>query len=199
MENNTNYDLVFNVAQLLKEHVGSIRRLNLESPSLTLDDESGSEEGTLEARDVKGNVKVTRLGDGVLVQGDVKADVQLQCSRCLEDISLPVEARLEEQFQQTVDVETGHAITRREDEEDDTAFKIDANHLMDLTEPVRQALLVAIPMRPLCREDCKGLCPECGANLNYVDCGHQQEASDNRWDALRALNIADFPVDKNAN
>ena len=86
-----------------------------------------------------------------------------------------------------------------EDEEDDTVFKIDANHMMDLTEPVRQALLVAIPMRPLCREDCKGLCPECGANLNYIDCGHHQEAADNRWDALRALNIADFPVDKNAN
>jgi uncharacterized protein len=70
---------------------------------------------------------------------------------------------------------------------------------MDLTEPVRQALLVALPMRPLCREDCKGLCVVCGANLNYVDCGHRQEEADKRWDALRALNIADFPVDKNAN
>jgi len=95
MDNKTNYDLVFNVAQLLKERVGSTRELNLESPSLKLDDENGGEEGTLEARDVKGNVKVTRLGDGVLVQGDVKADVQLQCSRCLDDISLPVDARLE--------------------------------------------------------------------------------------------------------
>jgi len=199
MDNKTNYDLVFNVAQLLKERVGSTRELNLESPSLKLDDENGGEEGTLEARDVKGNVKVTRLGDGVLVQGDVKANVQLQCSRCLDDISLPVDARLEEQYQPTVDVETGRPITRSEDEVDDTVFKIDANHMMDLTEPVRQALLVAIPMRPLCREDCKGLCLECGANLNYVDCGHRQVASDNRWDALRALNIADFPVDKNAN
>jgi uncharacterized protein len=199
MDNNTNYDLVFNVAQLLKEHVGSTRRLNFESPSLTLYDENGSDGDTLEAQNVKGNVKVTRLSDGVLVQGDVKADVQLQCSRCLDDISLPVDARLEEQFQPTVDVETGHAITHNDSEEDDTLFKIDANHMMDLTEPVRQALLVAIPMRPLCREDCKGLCPECGANLNYIDCGHHLEASDSRWDALRALNIADFPVDKNAN
>jgi DUF177 domain-containing protein len=199
MDDNTNYDLAFNVAQLLKERVGSTRKLNFESPSLTLYDEDTSEGGALEAQDVNGNVKVTRLSDSVLVQGNVKADVQLQCSRCLEDISLPVDARLEEQYQPTVDVETGHAITRDEDEEDDTVFKIDANHMMDLTEPVRQALLVAIPMRPLCREDCRGLCPKCGANLNYIDCGHREEASDSRWEALRALNIADFPVDKNAN
>jgi uncharacterized protein len=199
MESNTNNDLVFNVAQLLKERVGSTRRLTLESPSLNLYDENTEEGETLEARDVRGNAKVTRLNDGVLVQGDVEANVQLQCSRCLEDLSLPVEARLEEQFQPTVDVETGHAITRAEDEEDDTVFKIDANHLMDLTEPVRPALLVAIPMRPLCREDCRGLCPECGASLNYVDCGHNQESPDSRWEALKALNIADFPVDKNAN
>jgi uncharacterized protein len=199
MENNTNIDLVFNVAQLLKEHVGAVRKLSLESPSLDLYDENGDEGDTVEALDIKGEVKVTRLNDGVLVQGDVEANVQLQCSRCLDDISLPVDARLEEQFKPVVDVETGRPITRPEDDEDDAAFMIDANHLMDLTEPVRQALLVAIPMRPLCREDCKGLCVECGANLNYIDCGHRQESADSRWDALQALNIADFPVDKNAN
>lgn len=199
MDNNRNNDLVFNVAQLLKERVGSTRRLKLGSLSLTLYAENEGEQGTLEASDLTGEVKVTRLSDGVLVQGDVEADVHLQCSRCLEDITLPVDARLEEQFQPTVDVETGKAIAKVQSDEDDTSFTIDSNHLMDLTEPVRQALLVALPMRPLCREDCKGLCAVCGENLNYVDCGHTQDVEDNRWDALRALNIADFPVDKNAN
>ena len=200
MENITNNDLIFNVAQLLKERVGATRKLTLQSPLLTLYDEDGGEQSTLEATDLNGQVKVTRLSEGVLVQGDVDATVHMQCSRCLEDISLPVEARLEEQFQPTVDVETGRPVTRVQSEDEaDSTFTIDANHLMDLSEPVRQALLVAIPMRPLCREDCKGLCAVCGANLNYGDCGHHQEDSDNRWDALRALNIADFPVDKNAN
>jgi uncharacterized protein len=200
MENIVNNDLIFNVAQLLKEHVGATRKLTLQSPLLTLYNEDGGEQSTLEATDLNGEVKVTRLSEGVLVQGDVEANVHLQCSRCLEDISLRVEARLEEQFQPTVDVETGRPIARvpTEDEADST-FAIDTNHLMDLSEPVRQALLVAIPMRPLCRDDCKGLCVVCGANLNYGDCGHRQEESDNRWEALRALNIADFPVDKNAN
>jgi len=199
MDNNRNNDLVFNVAQLLKERVGATRRLKLESPSLTLFDEDAGEEGTLEASELTGEVKVTRLSEGVLVQGDVEANVHMLCSRCLDEITVPVDARLEEQFEPTVDVETGKAIAKVQSDEDDMSFMIDSNHLMDLTEPVRQALLVALPMRPLCREDCKGLCVVCGANLNNVDCGHRQEEADNRWDALRALNIADFPVDKNAN
>src|SRR4051812_39623362 len=126
MENITNNDLIFNVAQLLKERVGATRKLTLQSPLLTLYDEDGGEQGTLEATELNGEVKVTRLSEGVLVQGDVEANVHLQCSRCLEDISLPVEASLEEQFQPTVDVETGRAIARvpTEDEADST-FMID--------------------------------------------------------------------------
>lgn len=207
MDNVPNSDLVFNMAQLLKERVGATRRLEFESPSLMLYDEHNGEEdgdyehdsGRLEARDLKGNVKVTRLADGLLVQGDVRANAQLECSRCLDDISLPVDASLEEQFQPTVDVETGRPIKRAEYEEDDNAFMINANHLMDLTEPVRQALLVALPMRPLCRVDCKGLCPECGVNRNYTDCGHKPDTTDNRWEALRELDLADFPADRNVN
>ncbi len=196
MEHSVNNDLVYNVAQLLKERVGSTRRLPIETPLLTLYDEDGN---GVEAHDVKGEVKVTRLSDGVLVQGEVEAMVALQCSRCLDDLTLPVDARLEEQFQPTIDVETGYTIHRAEYEQDDNAFMIDSNHLMDLSEPVRQALLVALPMRPVCREDCKGLCPVCGANRNYVDCGHEEAQVDSRWEGLRGLDLADFPADRNMN
>lgn len=196
MDHIVNNDLVYNVAQLLKERVGATRRLPIETAHLALYDDDGS---AVEANGLKGEVKVTRLGDGVLVQGDVKAQVSLQCSRCLDDIILPVDARLEEQFQPTVDVVTGRAIKRAEFEQDDNAFTIDHNHLMDLSEPIRQALLVALPMRPLCREDCKGLCTVCGANRNRTDCGHVEEHIDSRWEGLRDLDIADFPADRNMN
>jgi uncharacterized protein len=196
VDRSTNNDLVYNVAQLLKERIGSTRRLPIETSFLALYDEDGN---SVEAHDVTGEVKVTRLSDGVLVQGDVEAQVAVQCSRCLDDIRLPVDARLEEQFQPTIDVETGHAIHRAEYEQDDNAFMIDPNHMMDLSEPVRQALLVALPMRPLCREDCKGLCPVCGANRNRTDCGHEEEQIDSRWEGLRDLDIADFPTDRNMN
>ena len=95
-------------------------------------------------------------------------------------------------------METGRAIKHEEQEEDD-AFTIDNVHQMDMSEPIRQALLVALPMRPLCRENCRGLCPVCGANRNNTDCGHHEEPMDSRWEGLRELDLADFPVDRNAN
>jgi len=200
----SNPDLVYNVAQLLKEPVGSTRKLQVESPELTLVDETersdASEEGgqgKIEARNVDGIVKVTSLRDSVLVQGDVSADVEFECSRCLDRFNLPVEATLEEQFQPTIDVYTGVPVRRAEHEQNDSAFDIDANHMMDLTEPVRQALLVALPMKPLCQEDCAGICPQCGANLNETDCGHKDESVDDRWSGLRTLRLEDFPASEN--
>ena len=196
MEHSPNLDLIFNIVQLLKEHVGAVRRLPIEAVSLSLYDDDGN---NMEARNLEGEVKVTRLSDGLLVQGDIQAEVDVQCSRCLDNITVPVDARLEEQFKPTVDVETGRAIKRDDQEEDDDAFTIDPTHQMDLSEPIRQALLVALPMRPLCRADCKGLCPVCGANRNTTDCGHQEEPMDSRWEGLRELDLADFPVERNAN
>jgi uncharacterized protein len=196
MDQASNLDLVYNLAQLLKERVGATRRLPVETPLLALYSEDGDR---VEAHDLKGEVKVTRLTDGLLVQGDIEAQVALECSRCLDDFLLPVDASLEEQFQPSIDIESGHPIKRAEFDLDDNIFMLDPNHLMDLTEPIRQALLVALPMRPLCREDCKGLCSVCGANRNFVDCGHVEEQTDSRWAGLRDLDIADFPADRNMN
>ncbi len=196
MDQASNLDLVYNLSQLLKERVGATRRLTVETSLLGLYNDEGE---MVEAHEVKGEVKVTRLTEGLLVQGDVNAQVALECSRCLDDFLLPVDARLEEQFQPTIDIESGHPIKRAEYEQDDNAFMLDPNHLMDLTEPIRQALLVALPMRPLCRDDCKGLCSLCGANRNFEDCGHVDEQTDSRWAGLRDLDLADFPADRNMN
>ncbi len=196
-----NSDLTFNVAQLLKESVGSTRKHTFETPHLLLSegDESVVGEGKLEASDVQGQIKVTKVSDGLLVQGDVEADVALECSRCVDRFSLHVDAALEEQFQPVVDVETGRTIQRADNDGDEDTFNLDQNHMMELTEPVRQALLVALPMKPLHSEDCKGICLTCGANLNEVDCGHGEEPVDNRWTGLRELRIEDFPAGDNVN
>jgi uncharacterized protein len=196
---NSNSDLVFNVAQLLKEPVGSTRKLHLATPLLELGGET-EESGPLEAHDVEGDAKVTRMSRDLLVQGDVAAQVTLLCSRCLDEFTLPVDASLEEQYQPTIDVDTGRPIQRTDFEKDDTAFSVDPNHLMDLTEPVRQALLVALPLKPLCREDCAGLCPNCGTNWNVAECDCVVETTDNRWAGLRELTLEDLPAgDSNVN
>jgi uncharacterized metal-binding protein YceD (DUF177 family) len=71
--------------------------------------------------------------------------------------------------------------------DDPDAFLIDEHHHLDLTEAVRQALVVEQPMAPLCRPDCAGLCPECGADLNAGPHSCAAEPEDSRWAALRAL------------
>ena len=191
-----NSDLVFNVAQLLKQPVGSTRKLDLDSPALALDDAVDGEHGTgpLDARQLTGRAKVTRLGTGLLVQGDVAAEVEVECSRCLERFTMPVEGTLEEQFEPTVDVDTGAPVNKADYEVNDEAFDIDSNHMMDLSEPVRQSLLVALPMKPLCKADCKGLCPQCGANWNEGPCDCRSEAVDERWSGLRELRLDEFPA-----
>lgn len=199
MMDTSNSDLVFNVAQLLKEPVGSTRKLDLDTPALNLN-AADAGRGTLEARNLRGVAIATRLNDGVLVQGSLDADVLLECSRCLEPLTLPIEARLEEEYRPTIDVETGRPVRRLPDEQDDdTTFTVDHNHMIDLNESVRQALLVALPMKPLCREDCAGLCPQCGANLNEADCGHEMEPADSRWAGLEELKLEDFPAGESNN
>jgi len=70
---------------------------------------------------------------------------------------------------------------------DPDAFQIDENHLLDLTEAIRQYREVATEMQPLCRPDCRGLCPICGADLNAGDCGCNAGAIDARWAGLAEL------------
>lgn len=198
-----NNDLIFNVAQLMKEPLGSTRKLELRTPDLVLGVERiglDADAPALQVRDLEGNAKVTRLLRDLLVQGQVEAQVLVECSRCLDEFWTLVEGKLEEQFQPIMDVETGRPVRRETDEDDDTAFEISANHEMDLTEPVRQSLIVALPLKPLCRDDCKGLCSQCGANLNEGVCDCETETVDNRWEALRQLQLKDLPTgDSNVN
>ncbi|GAC1447213.1 MAG: hypothetical protein PVSMB4_01990 [Ktedonobacterales bacterium] len=71
--------------------------------------------------------------------------------------------------------------------EDELVFPIDQNHLLDLREAIRQNLLLALPMRTICREECAGLCPQCGHNLNAGPCGCEPEVVESRFETLRAL------------
>src|SRR5262245_1316073 len=96
-------EMEFNVAQLMKEPVGGKRKYEFGMPELRLSEALTGDEGDLIARDVRGNITLTRLGAKLRAQGEVEADVDLQCSRCLEPFTTHVEAPLEELFRQTID------------------------------------------------------------------------------------------------
>jgi uncharacterized protein len=116
--------------------------------------------------------------------GNVQAQLELACSRCLEAYPLPVDQsfdlRYHPQSEASVEAETEVG-----DEDLETSFY--RNEQIDLNELLREQFYLALPMKPLCREDCKGLCPQCGANLNTGTCDCSPEWEDPRLAALKQL------------
>jgi len=111
--------------------------------------------------------------------------VELECTRCLKRFTTTLSVPLREQFYPTIEVNTGVPVPPPEN--DELSFPIDRNHLLDLREAIRQNLVLALPMRTLCSEECAGLCPTCGKDLNEGPCDCPTEVADERFSALREL------------
>ncbi len=178
-------NLIFNVAQLLKEPVGATRSATVVAGLYRLAPELAQDMAADNADEptLTGPIRLMRTGNDILVQGHLHAELTLSCSRCLAPVDAPLHIELEELFTPTLDIVTGQAVIP---EEEDQALWIDEHHLLDLSEVLRQDVLVALPMHPLCREDCHGLCASCGQNLNEGICDCKPEP-DPRWAGLAAL------------
>jgi uncharacterized protein len=131
----------------------------------------------------RGHVKLTRTNTGVLVDAELHSAIALDCSRCLVELTVPVDVRFSEEFQPVVDVDTGLPVPEPEDR---AVFTIDESHELDMGEAFRQYVLLALPMAPLCDAACAGLCPQCGRNLNEGPC-QCAPPTDVRWEALGDL------------
>jgi uncharacterized protein len=165
----------YNVATLLQEPIGSIREYDIDS-DVVLDDD-------LVRHHVTGEASLLRTKDGVLVQAKLRSTERDDCSRCLRAVDVPIELELEEEFYPTVDLVSGGRAAEPQDSE---ALRIDAHHVLDLSEALRQTWATEEPMQPLCRPDCRGLCATCGADLNEQTCECKPE-TDQRWSALQRL------------
>ncbi|HWQ14681.1 MAG TPA: DUF177 domain-containing protein [Roseiflexaceae bacterium] len=171
-------DLKFNVAQLLREEVGSRRDYDFAEDRLPLDDDE------MELRGLTGRVRFIRTVSGVL--GDVSGGgtVEMECIRCLTRAAQPVEFHFQDEFHSRIEVNTGVALPKP-DEED--PFYIDESHMVDLGEAIREYTLLELPMQPLCRPDCRGLCPICGKDRNVDPCTCADTGGDDRFGILRSL------------
>jgi uncharacterized protein len=169
-------EMQINVAQQLRAPIGSIRHHEVNQ----IIDVTGDGNGSL----VQGKVRLMRTDRSILVKGVLDTEVELTCSRCLSLFSCPLTLNIEEEYFPTTDVVTGASLPLPEEP---GCFTIDEQHVLDLTEAVRQYALLAIPMKPLCREDCAGLCPNCGHNLNRGPCGCPPQGADPRWSELSKL------------
>jgi uncharacterized protein len=168
-----------NVSQQLKDPIGSVREYDISDAIDILDIGVSSR--------VEGSVKLTRTNRGILVQGTLKAAVPVECSRCLKVFDYNLTINLEEEYFPVIDVNSGVPV---EIPDEPGSFTIDEHHILDLREAIRQNALLAIPMKPLCREDCAGLCQKCGADLNEGECSCEKSDVDPRWSRLMDLSSA---------
>ena len=135
---------------------------------------------------VKGGVR--RRGNEVFVDGHVETRVQVECDRCLKPVELPVSADFALEYITGADYESGSNAALSEEE---LAVSVFDGGSIDVDEIVKEQILLAVPARTLCREDCKGICPECGTDLNTGQCDCAADEVDPRWAALKSLKETD--------
>jgi uncharacterized protein len=163
-----------NVSQQLKESIGSVRNYEL---SGVIDVTGDGAESV-----IQGEVALMRTNRGILAKGTLYTEVEATCSRCLSLFSYPLALNIEEEYFPTTDIVSGVSLPLPEEP---SGFTIDEHHVLDLTEAIRQYALLAIPMKPLCHENCAGLCSNCGQNLNQGPCDCLPQVTDPQWSKLK--------------
>ncbi|HEV8369564.1 MAG TPA: DUF177 domain-containing protein [Pyrinomonadaceae bacterium] len=128
--------------------------------------------------------QIRQAGIEVIVTGHVDGSVQVECDRCLSQIELPVSGDFSLEYITDSDYE---AFKSAELTEDVMSIGVFDGESIDVDEIVKEQILLAVPIRSLCKPDCKGFCPTCGVEKNVVECGCQASDIDPRWEALKGL------------
>jgi uncharacterized protein len=136
-------------------------------------------------RGIAADVAVRRMKDTVFVEGTATAEVEMPCCRCLEPTRLPLGASFKYTFAPPPD-QTGE---EWELTAEDLDFAYYQDDMIDLDDIVFEQVLLQVPIKPLCAESCKGLCPQCGGNLNAVDCQCRIENTDARLGVLKTFKV----------
>jgi uncharacterized protein len=131
---------------------------------------------------VNGKIRLAR--NEVFVNGHVDTRAQVECDRCLKPIELPVSGDFELEYITGSEYESSAAAELTEAELSVSVFD---GHAIDVDEIVKEQILLAVPTRMLCREDCKGICPQCGVDRNTGECNCETKEIDPRWAALKDL------------
>jgi uncharacterized protein len=127
---------------------------------------------------VKATIKDIRL------TGSFRGAIELQCARCLEPVARPVQAEFDLLYRPLGAVQRDDEVSISEAETEIGFYKGDGLALEDV---LREQILLAVPVKAVCRDDCRGLCPQCGQNLNHGKCECAPAAADPRWHALRDI------------
>lgn len=174
----TDGSLTWNVAGLLGEDPGAERVHDVHKVL------PGLGEDLRLAEPIEGRVRLIRTNRGILVQADLRAALAVECSRCLRDVTLRVDARFQEEYLPSLELSTGRPLSASEEPD---VPRLNEHHELELETPVREALVLAEPIAPLCRPDCRGLCALCGERLEEGTHDHPEDDVDPRLEALRGF------------
>ncbi len=168
--------LSYNVAGLLRAAPGTERRYPVDDIRLDIAPDVAL------ARPIAGEVRLSHTGRSILARAHLTTAIEGYCSRCLTAVASPIAVDIEEEALPLIDIDTGLPVDAATEPD---ALRLDDHHELDLDEPVREAISLAEPIAQLCRPDCRGLCPECGIDLNTVtDHIHREEVIDPRLASL---------------
>jgi uncharacterized protein len=159
--------LRLNVGFLIKSPIGTRRDFNFDYDNICLGED-------LTVHNFSGKASFDRTQQGLLLQGEFSAAADLECVRCLDTFSQPLKWSFSDLY----------AFDKRNIT--DSGLLVPENAQIDLEPLLREYALLEFPINPVCKPDCKGLCPVCGENLNLTDCGHRPE-SDSPFAALKDL------------
>ena len=173
--------LVVNVAGLLGEAPGSQRDVAVDAVELDLGDD------LVQAAPVAVVARVDRTNRGIIVTGRVRTALTDTCSRCLAPLRISIDAPVEEEVLPLVDLQSGLRLDTTAEPE---VFRLTDHHELDLEPLAREAIQLAAPIAPVCRQDCRGLCPECGLDLNPGPHDHGDAPVD-----PRLARLLDFRID----
>ena len=148
--------LSINVGFLLNQPVGTVRDLHFDLTDYQLSPD-------FTPLTIKGVIRINRTPQGIIALGDLHASVMATCVRCLED------------FQQDLHAQFTELYTYKDQPTTEAGLIVPEDGNVDFTPLVRDCLLLEVPIKSLCKPDCKGLCVVCGENLNLKTCEHQQQ------------------------
>ncbi|HYM14000.1 MAG TPA: DUF177 domain-containing protein [Dehalococcoidia bacterium] len=166
----------FNVSSLLQESTGATREYDIDD-DLRVDGDTHR---------LTGRVRFDRTPRGILVRARMHGTAP-EVSRCLKPLTVDVHVEFDEMYYPLIDVHTGARVDLEEGIDD--AYRISERHIIDLAEPAAQYWSMALPMAPLCDEDCAGLCPVCGDVIADGTHACARDQVDARWSRLADLKL----------
>lgn len=163
-------------------HIGKHISYRIDEPPIV-----DAESGLVCTKRLTGYATFSNTGRHIVVRGSFATKVRLECARCLNEYELAIDTPIEEELRLagiTPEVDDEQEYEELLPEEQEPLFE---DNVLDLTDLLRQNILIAVPIKPVCSEQCKGLCPHCGKNLNEGTCGCRPDVEGSPFSGLASL------------